>query len=455
MPETCDVVVVGAGDVGAGLAFKAAAAGHSVSLIEKGAVGGTCVNNGCVPSKMLIHAADRIVDAAASARLGVRIQVSGADFGVVMGRMREAVANATAELRAALESEQRIRLVRGAARFLAPRLLEVDGTTFRGRTVFIASGSRPVVPTVPGLDALAYLTNETVLGLEAQPASLVMLGGGYVGLEYAHFFSALGTRVTVVEQGERLLPFEEPEISALLEQSLRGRMDLLLGTSVVGVAPGGAGCVATVRGRDGNTAQIPAERVFVAAGRTSNAELLQPERGGIALDERGYVRVDDFLRTSQRSVWALGDAIGRAMFTHAGDREAVIAWHNASQRGKIRMHFDAVPHAVFVAPQIASVGLTEARARATGQPVLVGTARYADTVLGKAMDEREGFAKAVVDAQTRRILGFHVVGPHASLLLPEVANAVMRGERVEAITDCMHVFPALSDLVTEAFSNLA
>jgi dihydrolipoamide dehydrogenase len=166
------------------------------------------------------------------------------------------------------------------------------------------------------------------------------------------------------------------------------------------------------------------------------------------------VRVDDLLRTSQRSVWALGDAIGRAMFTHAGDREAVIAWHNASQRRKIRMDFDAVPHAVFVAPQIASVGLTEARARAGGA-VLVGTARYADTVFGAAMDERDGFAKAVVDRQTRRILGFHVVGPHASLVIPEVANAVMRRERVEAITDCMHIFPALSDLVTETLSNLA
>jgi dihydrolipoamide dehydrogenase len=281
-----------------------------------------------------------------------------------------------------------------------------------------------------------------------------MLGGGYVGLEYAHFFSAIGTKVTVVEQGERLLPFEEPEISALLEQSLKKRLDLLLGASVVGVRAGGAGCVATVRGRDGRTAEVAGERVFVATGRRSNADLLQPERGGVALDERGYVRVDEQLRTSQRSVWALGDAIGKAMFTHAGDREAVIAWHNASQRRKISMDFDAVPHAVFVAPQIASVGLTEARA-ASGRAILVGTARYADTVLGKAMDEREGFAKAVVDRATRRILGFHVVGPHASLLIAEVVNAVARAERVEAITDCMHIFPALSDLVTEAFSNLA
>jgi dihydrolipoamide dehydrogenase len=454
MTQTYDAVVIGAGDVGAGLAFTAAASGLSVALIEKGAVGGTCLNNGCVPSKMLIHTADRILDAEAAGRLGIRVQVSGADFGAAMGRMREAVANGTAALRDALEREQQVHLVQGAARFLKPRLLDVDGTTLRGRKIFIASGSRPVVPPVPGLDALPYLTNETVLGLERQPASLVMLGGGYVGLEYAHFFSALGTRVTVVEQGERLLHFEEPEISALLEQSLSRRMDLLLGATVAGVGPGGAGCVATVRGRDGRTVEVSGERVFVAAGRRSNADLLQPDRGGIVLDERGYVRVDDQLRTSQRSVWALGDAIGRAMFTHAGDREAVIAWHNASRRRKISMDFDAVPHAVFVAPQIASVGLTEARARA-GREVLVGTARYADTVFGAAMDERDGFAKAVVDKETRRILGFHVVGPHASLLIPEVANAVMRHERVEAITDCMHIFPALSDLVTETLSNLA
>lgn len=454
MTGTYDAVVIGAGDVGAGLAFKAAASGLSVALIEKGPVGGTCLNNGCVPSKMLIHAADRIVDAEAAARIGIRIQVSGADFGAVMGRMREAVASGTTALREALESEQHVHLVQGVARFLEPRLLEVGGTTLRGRKVFIASGSRPVVPPIPGLESLPFLTNETVLGLEEQPSSLVMLGGGYVGLEYAHFFSALGTKVTVVEQGERLLPFEEPEISALLERSLRTRLDLLLGASVVEVRAGSPGCVATVRRPDGHTAEISGERLFVAAGRRSNADLLQADRGGVALDERGYVRVDDQLRTSQRSVWALGDAIGKAMFTHAGDREAVIAWHNASQRRKIRMDFETVPHAVFVAPQIASVGLTEARAGA-GRAILVGTARYADTVLGEAMDEHDGFAKAVVDKQTRRILGFHVVGPHASLLIAEVANAVARGERVEAITDCMHVFPALSDLVTEAFSNLA
>jgi dihydrolipoamide dehydrogenase len=454
MAKTYDAVVIGAGDVGAGLSFKAAGSGLSVALVEKGTVGGTCLRNGCVPSKTLIQVADEVLAARAAARLGIRLQVTGVDFDVVMGRMRDAVANGTGALRAALESQENLHLVPGVARFVAPRTIDVGGSIIKGRKVFIASGSRPIVPPIPGLDALPYLTNETVLGLERLPASLVMLGGGYVGLEYAHFFSALGTRVTVVEQGERLLRFEEPEISALLEQSFRNRMELLLGASVVGIRPGGEGCVAAVRAGDGRTVEVSGERVFVAAGRRSNADLLQPERGGVALDERGYVRVDDHLRTSQRSVWALGDAIGRAMFTHAGDREAVIAWNNASRRRKLRMDFDAVPHAVFVAPQIASVGLTASRA-AAGRAILVGTARYADTVLGSAMDEREGFAKAVVDKETRRILGFHVVGPHASLLIAEVANAVARGERVEAITECMHIFPALSDLVTEAFSNLA
>jgi dihydrolipoamide dehydrogenase len=453
--KTYDVVIIGAGDVGCALAFKAADAGLSVALVEKGAIGGTCVNNGCVPSKTLIHVADRIIEVGEAPGLGIRVEFKGADFPGIMERVRQTVANGRDGLRRALEEMPSLELIAGACRFLAPRTLEVAGTRIAGKKVFVASGSRPAIPPIPGLDSTPHLTSETLLDLRRLPESLLVLGGGYVGLEYGHFFAALGTRVTIVERGEVLLPFEEPDISELLRSRLARRVMLHLGATVTEVKSAAGGCAVVVCGADGALSEVAAEQLLVAAGRRSNADELGAAAAGFALDERSYFKVDDRLRTNKPRVWALGDAIGRAMFTHAGDREAEVAWHNASRRRQTAMDFAAVPHAVFTSPQIASVGLTEAQAAAGGRTPLVGRAGYADTVLGKAMGERDGFAKAIVDPETRRILGFHVIGPQASLLIAEVANAVANRQPVEAITESMHIFPALSDLVTGAFANLA
>ena len=192
---------------------------------------------------------------------------------------------------------------------------------------------------------------------------------------------------------------------------------------------------------------------MVSAGRRSNADLLKPENAGIETDRANFIKVDDYLRTNRKQIWALGDAIGRAMFTHAGDREAEVAWHNATHRKKMKMDFGSVPHAVFTWPQIASVGLTEEQA-GKDHEILVGRAAYSDTVMGEAMVEREGFAKAIVEKGTGRILGFHIAGPHAAILIQEVVNAMINNSGVKSITGCMHIFPALSNLVPETFSNL-
>jgi dihydrolipoamide dehydrogenase len=191
----------------------------------------------------------------------------------------------------------------------------------------------------------------------------------------------------------------------------------------------------------------------VATGRKSNADLLTVANTGVGTDERNFIRVNDYLETDKKNIWALGDAIGKQMFTHAGDREAEIAWHNATHRKKMKMDFGIVPHAVFTYPEIASIGLTEEQARKDYR-VMVGKAKYSDTVKGTAIGEEEGFAKAIVEKKTKRILGFHIIGPGASVLIQEVANAVANRSDVTYITGSMHIFPALSDLVTEALDNL-
>ncbi|HTR44697.1 MAG TPA: dihydrolipoyl dehydrogenase [Thermodesulfovibrionales bacterium] len=449
-----DVVVVGAGDVGLAIAFTAVSEDLKVALIDKGSVGGTCVNYGCVPSKTLICAADRIMEVKESARLGIHAEISGIDFRAVMDRMRHAVKGGRESIEKALKESENLEFFNREGHFIDERTIEAGEERIRGKKLFVTSGSRPAVPPITGLDGVRYLTNESVLALEQRPESMIIIGGGYVGTEYCHFFSAMGTRVTLVDKGLTLLPFEEPEISELLKTELGNRIELLLGVETNEVRYGDKGY--TVRLKDvagGREREISAEALMVAAGRKSNADLLRVENAGIETDKSNYIKVDDYLRTNRERIWAAGDAIGRTMFTHAGDKEAEIAWHNATQRKKIRMDFGSVPHAVFTYPQIASVGLTEQLARKNHE-VLVGRANYSDTVMGEAMAEREGFAKAIVEKESGKILGFHIIGPHAAMLIQEVVNAVILKGDVKAVTGCMHIFPALSNIIPEALGNL-
>ncbi|MGE5894976.1 MAG: dihydrolipoyl dehydrogenase family protein [bacterium] len=449
-----DVVVVGAGDVGLGIAFQAASEGLRTALIDKGSVGGTCVNYGCVPSKTLIHTADRIMEFREAMKVGIRANIIDVDFKAVMERMRSIVTNSTSSIRKALEDSEHIDFIAGECHFIDEHTLQAGNEKIRGKKIFIASGSRPAVPPLRGLDAVPYLTNESVLKLEKKPGSMTIIGGGYIGVEYGHFFSAMGTKVTIVQRNARLLPHEEPEISEALKNEMEKHIALYVGVETTEVRKDANGY--TVVAKDigtGGEKGISAETLFIAAGRISNADLLKVEHAGIETDRANFIRVDDYLRTNRKYIWALGDAIGRAMFTHAGDKEAEIAWQNARQRKKIKMDFGSVPHAVFTWPQIASVGLTEEEARKDHE-ILVGRAMYSDTVMGEAMAEQEGFAKAIVEKGTKRILGFHIIGPHAAMLIQEVVNAVIHKSAVQSITGCMHIFPALSDLIPETLNNL-
>jgi mycothione reductase len=449
-----DVVVVGAGDVGLAVAFKASGKGLKVALIDRGNVGGTCVNSGCVPSKTLIYTADRMLEAAKTADLGFRAEIISIDFKAIMERMRGVVSAGRNGIRSALKETDNLDFFNKECHFIDEHTIEAGGEKIRGKKIFIASGARPAIPPVKGLEAVSYLTNESVLELQTRPESIIFLGGGYIGLEYAHFFSAMGTKSTIIDRSPVLVPFEEPEISELLRKEIGNRTELHLGVEVVEVKYSGDGYSVTVK--DTGTAEeteVSAEALMVAAGRKSNADILKVENAGIATGKSGFIEVDDYLRTNKKNIWALGDAIGKAMFTHSGDKEAEIAWQNATSRKKIKMDFGSVPHAVYTHPQVASVGLTEHRARKE-HDVLVGKAMYSDTVMGEAMAEREGFAKAVVEKGSGKILGFHIAGPHAAMLIQEVVNTVMLGGNVKSITNSMHIFPALSNLIPEALENL-
>jgi len=448
-----DVIVIGAGE-GVGIAFKALAIGQKVALVDKGHVGGTCMNVGCVPSKMLIYPADRILDIENANQLGISAKITRIDFASMMKRVRKTRKKNRQDLLREINDAGNLDFYNEQARFIGDYTLQTKTQTIRGQKIFIVSGSRPAIPPIKGLDGIDYLTNENIPDITEKPKSMIIIGGGYIGVEYGHFFSAMGTKVTIVQSRDRLLPSEEPEISTLLGKVMARRMAVITNAEALEAAKTGKDCTLTVRNTiSGRSKRLKAETILVATGRKSNADLLSVDKTGVEVDGTGYIKVDDMLQTSRENIWAFGDAIGRAMFTHAGDLEHRIAWQNATGPEKIKMDFSAVPHAVYTHPQIASIGLTEEQAR-KGHEILVGRANYSDVVQGDAMMEKEGFAKAIVEKGTERILGFHVIGPMAPVLIQEVANAVAAGGDVKSITDRMHIFPAMSELIPETLKSV-
>jgi len=448
-----DAIVIGSG-CGMNIVMEALAHQWKVALVDRGPLGGTCPNLGCIPSKMLIHVADRLLEAEDSRRLGVELEVRGANFARVMERMRKGIAETQAQIRHGVEEPGELAFFEGEARFAGDYTLEVNGGQIKGKRIFLASGSRPLVPSIPGLDRTDYLTNETLLQLTTKPESMVIIGGGYVGAEYGHFFAAMGTKVTIIEMMERLVPAEEPEISELLKEELSSRMTVLTGARVEQLSGSGKETAVHIR-LTANEEQkiITGERVLVAAGRRSNADLLHVDRAGIKTDNNGFVATNEYLETNRKNIVAVGDANGRYMFTHVANKEAVIAAHNAVHDSRVKMDYSTAPHAVYSHPQIASVGMTEATARKDHR-ILVGRTEYSEVAKGEAMMVKRGFAKAVVEKDKGRLLGFHVIGPYAPIVIQEAINAMAMGGSTDPIRSGMHIHPELPELVQRTLGNM-
>ena len=448
-----DVIVIGSG-TGLNIVYKALSENMKVALVAKEYIGGTCLNVGCVPSKTLLYIADKVVQIEEARKLSVKAEISSIDFPAIMTRMRNARKNSAETIRRDLQESENLVLYEAEGQFIDEYTMVVGEEQIRGKNIFIASGARPAIPPIKGLPDIRYLTNESLLLLEKLPESIIIIGGSYIGVEYAHFFAAMGSDVSVVEYADRLVSFEEPEVSELLERSLGKRMKIYPGHEALAVERDGRGFALTIQDRKTKTdKKLSGQEILVAAGRKSNADRLKTERTGVALTSNGFIYVDDYLQTNKPGIIALGDATGRGMFTHAADQEVDIAWHNAFHEDKIKMDFDAVPHAVFTSPQIASIGLTEAEA-AKQYDIIVGRAQYDDTVQGDVRMVHEGFAKAIVEKESGRILGFHIIGPDASILIQEIVNVVALKGDYRSITGAMHIFPALSNLIPETFDRL-
>jgi dihydrolipoamide dehydrogenase len=453
--ERFDVLVIGSGS-GMIAASTAVDNGFKTAVVDSGPMGGTCINRGCVPSKMLIYPADVVSILKEAQQLGVNATINSIDFKRIMERMRNLVNGDSATQARAVEDTPDLTWLKETGEFISDYTMQVGEHTITAEMIFIVSGARPGVPQIKGIKDVDYLTSDTVLELETPPKSIIIIGGGYIGVEYGHFFSGIGTKTTIIQRSPRILPEEEPEISDLLKRELEQRMEIYTGLEVVGVKQEGNVKTVIARNReDGSLKEFSAETLMIAAGRVPNSDLLKPEKTGVKLDERGYVMVNEYLETSKKNIWAFGDAIDKEMFKHVANYEAGIAWHNAVHDHKVKMDYSAAPHAVFTHPQIASVGLKEAEAKQQGYKILVGKALYRDTAMGGAMGEPEGFVKVIVERETGKILGGHIIGAEASILVQEIINAMVTENKSYApIVRAMHIHPALSEVVQQAFGNL-
>lgn len=453
--EKYDVLVIGSGS-GMIVAANAIASGLRTALIESGPLGGTCLNRGCVPSKMLIYPADVALMIRESGKLGIEATIGSIDFKNIMDRMHRLVTGDVEQQAKSVEANPNMTWFKDTAEFTSDYTLKVGDHVVKADKVFIVSGARPDIPLVKGIENVDFLTSDTVLNLKTLPRSMVIIGGGYIAAEYGHFFSSLGTKVTIIQRSPRILPEEEPEISGLLKEEMAKRMEIFTSHEAVEVMERSNAKTVVARNRDnGQLREFSGETLLIAAGRVPNSDILKPEKTGVELDKRGYVNVDEFLETRKKNVFAFGDAIGKQMFKHVANYEAQVAWHNSVHDHKVQMDYSAAPHAVFTHPQIASIGLKEAEAMQQGQKILVGRAYYKDTAQGAAMAETEGFVKVIVDHQTGKILGGHIIGPFASILIQEIINAMASGDKSFApIVRGMHIHPSMSEVVQNAFGNL-
>ncbi len=429
--------------------------GMSVALVEMDRLGGTCLNRGCIPSKMVIYPADIVNQIKHAERLGVHAEITRVDFEHIMRRTREFVEHDRRPMEENIPRVRGLTYIPERGEFVDDYAMRAGDAIITAPSIFLATGSRPRIPAIKGLEEVPYITSRTVWEMTRRPESMIIVGGGLVACEMAHFFNAMGTEVTVLSRSPRLIKHGEPMVSEILLTSLRERMHVEVGVEATEAKTVGDAVEVSAADRGGNAGAHRAEKLFIATGRESNADTLSLENTGVEVDQRGYIAVDESYRTSKPGIYAFGDAIGRAMYKHVANKEAELVWHAFTEGHVHPLDYDRVPYAVYTWPQVASVGLTEADAAERGHDVLVGEYNYIDTAKGAAMDEEDGYVKVVAEDGSYRLLGAHIVGPYAPILIQEIINVMNAGDgSVWPIADAMHIHPALPEVVQRAVYSL-
>ncbi len=450
MNRSFDAIVIGGGQAGPFLAARLAAAGRQVALIERRHMGGTCVNDGCQPTKTLVASARVAWLARRAGDFGVTTGPVSVDMAAVKARKEKVVLASRQGLDDWMEATEGLAVLRGSAAFVTPYPVEVNGEQLEGRQFYLNTGARPVVPD--WAEDVPYLTNTSILELDTLPKHLLLVGGSYIGLEFAQMYRRFGAEVTVLARSGRLAAKEDEDVSTKIREILEGE-----GIRVIT----NAGCMAAMRHGDGvavryagGSEAVEGSHLLLAVGRVPNVEDLALEKAGVALDEEGYIAVDDKLRTNQPHIYALGDVNGRGAFTHTSYNDFEIVAQNLLD-GADRRGSERVPaYGLYIDPPLGRAGMSEAEVRASGRPALVAIRPMTRVSRANERAENLGFMKVFADAETRQILGVALLGIEGDEVMQSLLEAMAAGVDVDTIIRTMQVHPTVSELVPTLLADL-
>ena len=450
--QSFDLIVIGAGS-GLNVSSAAANMGVKVAVVEKGPMGGTCLNRGCIPSKIIIHSADVAETIRKSKLFGINSKISSIDFKKITLRASNLVDKESREIEEAIIEDKNTTLFKTEAKFIGDRTLKVGKETIKGKRVVIAAGTRPSVPPIEGLKDIDFITSDEALRLKKQPKTMTILGGGYIAAELAHFYGSLGTKISIIQRGKYLIPNEDWEISQKFTEIFRKKYNVLTEFSTTKVAKKGKKFVAVAEGNK-KKKKIISDALLVATGRIPNADVLDVAKTNVETDEKGFIKTNEYLETTSKNIWALGDIVGKFLFKHSANLESEYVYQNAVLNKRMKVDYSAMPHAIFSSPQVAGVGMREQDLKQKKIDYAVGKYNFIDSGMGIALQDNEGFAKIFSDRKTRKILGCHILGTDASTLIHEVIVAMKAGLSVEAIDKAVHIHPALSEVVQRAVNSI-
>ncbi len=454
--NTFDAIIIGAGQAGPPLAARLSAAGQRIAVIERKLFGGTCVNTGCIPTKTLIASAYAAHMARRAAFYGVTVPGTiTVDMKAVKARKDEVSGQSRTGVESGLRSLPNCTIYHDHARLESPTQVRVGNQLLTAKNIFLNTGGRAIVPNLPGIEKITPLTNTTILNLDTLPQHLVVVGGGYIGLEFAQMYRRFGSEVTLVEKSPRLVMHEDEDVSQAIADILQAEgIRLRLNAECIHFDqhPDGRPTVG-INCNEGEP-QIVGSHVLLAMGRRPNTDDLGLEAAGVQLDKHGYVLVDDQLRTSVPNIWAMGDCNGRGAFTHTSYNDFEIVAANLLDNEPRRVTDRITAHNLYIDPPLGQIGMTEAEVRKTGRPALIGTRPM--TRVGRAVEkgETQGFMKVLVDAETKKILGASILGVGGDEAIHCILDTMYAGAPYTTITHAVHIHPTVSELIPTVFESL-
>lgn len=436
---------------------------QNVAIVERGAFGGTCLNVGCIPSKMFVYASEMAHHAQhVGPKLGVHTSFDGADWPAIRDRVFgriDPIAEGGEQYRTA--EQDHVTVFKGSGRFVGDKTLEIamnnGGTeTITADKVVLAAGARVLIPDVVADSNVAYHTSDTIMRVDSLPERLIVLGGGYIGAELGNVFGSLGSHVTIINRGPAMLRREDPDISQRFTAAYAERFDVRLNTSITDMHQADDGTITISATEAGEPVTIEGDSLLVAIGRVPNGDELNVTATGVELDERGYVVANENLRTAHPDVWALGDINNPAQLKHTANADARVVAHNLMHPEDLHtIDRTLTPHAVFGYPQVAAVGLTEPEAEAAGLNIVTTVHSYGSAAYGWAMEDTTSVCKLIADADSRLLLGAHIIGPQASTLIQQLIQGMSFGQTVDEMArGQLYIHPALNEVVEQALLNL-